>query len=451
MLDDEGRGYLAWDVVIDVLGDGSVGPYRVQIDVVTGEQIAKIPLGSDALSRTIYSANNTTDDLATLLCIEGTTCTDTAAIELRALFGSVYGFWLAQFGRDSFDGAGHTVIGSIRNSDFVSNAGYILSTTGDTPTDPHRFMFGIGDGVNWVPVSTGSSPDFVSHEFAHGVSHAAIGLFFNTGHADANPINEGLSDVFAAVFDWYENGLSANTWKIFEDVYTPAPQYVSKAYRSMSDPVFDGASNDHYLDTPALDAHHRAGILNLAFNRLVVGGGHPHGQSPGIAVPGGGIGMDKASRIFYGALPTLGMAPSFKRLREETADAAADLYPSSSVERDAVQLAWDVVGVPGSPTAPVVVPNVPASPIEVLASCTTAGVNDIYWLPPSSGPTPDNYELQFSLTNSFTNPEQVYFGPEFSQVVVVVSTGWVRVRGCNAMGCGVWRGPKKVPFLQTCP
>lgn len=445
----DGRHHLAWIVELEERSDEGGRPIRLMVDAVDGSLISKRSTTMHALDRSVFSAGNTTNDLATLVCDEASSCGDSAAAELKALLGEVYAFWSDRFGLDSYDGAGAEIIGSIRNSDMGNNAGYIL---GDGSSgNPDRFIFGTGDGSDWESISTGSSADFVSHEFAHGVSHDRIGRGF-TGTDESEAINEGLSDVFAAVFDWHQNGLSTATWGIFDDIYRPGPNYEFKPYRFMANPIADGrGSIDHYSDSPKpSDSHLYAGILNLAFYKLATGGAHPQGQSPGVAVPPGGLGIEVAAEIFFEAMPELGFEPNFEQLRDKTALAAAGLFPNSTYERDAVHLAWDVVGVPGSPVQSAV-PDAPPSPIDVVPSCTHSGWNDVSWNSPESGPPTDFYELEWSLNNSFSNPVNIYTGPELAVLVVIESTSWVRLRACNTVGCSAWRGPKKLTYYEECP
>lgn len=453
-LDGQGKGHLAWELSAQESTDGTAEHFRYLVDSQSGDMLIRRSFASDALNRSIYGSDITTNYSTTSpICGESGSCTDSDAAALKTLFGQVYQFWQSRFGRDSFDGAGRPIIGSLHNLSLTNNAGYHLGVIGSA-TNPDRFLFGTGDGVDWASISTGSSQDFVAHEFAHGVSHASIGRFF-ADDDESEAINEGLSDVFAAAYDAYANGLSSNTWKIFEDIYQPAPSYAPKAYRSMSDPVSDGrGSIDHWGDSHPSDAHLFAGILNLAFNRLVVGGGHPHGQSPGVAVPSPGLGMDEASSIFYKALDAgyVPLSPTFQQLRDATALAATDLHPSSTFERDAVHKAWDVVGVPGSPaqTAPPVVPALPF-PLEIGVYCQNTTMNEVMWLSPESGPPVDYYELQWSQYSNFTSPVLIYSGPELSQTVTINSTSYIRLRACNTMGCSAYRGPKKVTYYQNCP
>jgi len=100
-------------------------------------------------------------------------------------------------------------------------------------------------------------------------------------------------------------------------------------------------SNDHGY------VHLNSGIANLAFYLMAEGGPHPRGKTPYTVV---GIGIDKASHIWYRALTHyFTSTQTFAQARTATEMAANELYPGPT--KTAVSMAWAAVGVGTVPVA----------------------------------------------------------------------------------------------------
>jgi hypothetical protein len=127
----------------------------------------------------------------------------------------------------------------------------------------------------------------------------------------------------------------------------------------MGNPTLDGYSRDYYptrlypgacAPSNANDqcgVHGNSGIANLAFKLLSTGGSHPLGKTS-VVVPA--VDIDLSSRIFYRALRYY-LTPSsdFADAREATVQAAQSIAacsPMKTALADAVNDAWDAVGVP---------------------------------------------------------------------------------------------------------
>jgi len=256
--------------------------------------------------------------------------------------GVVYDFYRTEFGRDSYDGQGSTMISSAHFFVDYNNAAWTGS----------QMVYGDGDGTTFLPLS--QALDIVAHELTHAVTDSTSDLIYR---GESGAINEGMSDIFAAAIEhWQENGrrlaagsvLDPDIWRIGEDVYTPGT--ANDALRDMSDPALEG-DRDNYPDrfvgtSDNFGVHSNSGMINLAFYLLVNGGSHPRGKNPGVVV--NGIGMAKALGIFYRA-QTNYMVPfsNFENVRYATAQAAADVSDAAAIA--SVHAAWDAVGVPGTP------------------------------------------------------------------------------------------------------
>ena len=204
--------------------------------------------------------------------------------------------------------------------------------------------FGDGDGTVYGPTAT---LDMVGHEMQHGVTQFTANLI-NSGESGA--LNESWSDVFGAMLERYAKGESADTWKIFEQCWTP--QIAGDAERYMDTP--HSASNkgltadddpDHYderyLGTQDNGGVHvNSGIPNKVFYLVAKGGTHHRGGSMT------GIGADAAEKIWYKALVSyMTSNTNFRGARTATLNAAAALYGLGSTEYNAVGQAWTLCGV----------------------------------------------------------------------------------------------------------
>jgi len=207
-----------------------------------------------------------------------------------------------------------------------------------------QMVYGDGDGERFGPL--GTATDVVAHELAHGLTNSESGLVYEN---ESGALNEAWSDIFGAGAEaWRDGGVSDNTWKIGEDVYTP--NQPGDALRYMNEPA-RGRSRDYYPDRYVGDLDHggvhiNSGIANLAYYLLAEGGRHPRNQT-GVDVPG--IGIEVAEQIFYRATTTyLTPQSNFEAARVATRQSALDLYDQATA--DAVDLAWCAVGVPGCPS-----------------------------------------------------------------------------------------------------
>jgi hypothetical protein len=203
--------------------------------------------------------------------------------------------------------------------------------------------------------------DVTAHELTHAVTSATANLAYQN---ESGALNEGLSDILAAVCEaWRDGAISADTWLVGEDIFTPA--IAGDALRYMDNPTADkdlypeelGGSRDYYPEryTGTADnggVHLNSGIPNLAFHLLVAGGTHPRSKTA-VTVPG--IGMEKAGQIFYRALTQRFTAnTNLAQGRTLTEAAAEDLYPGCT--KNAVAMAWAAVGVGAAPPADVTPP-----------------------------------------------------------------------------------------------
>ena len=214
----------------------------------------------------------------------------------------------------------------------------------------NRMSYGDGDGTTFSPLTT---IDICGHEMTHGVTERTAGL---TYASESGALNESWSDIMGSMVELYSDGgaVSANTWKIGEDAYTPGTS--GDALRSMSSPNSVG-DPDHYSlrlyqgsCTPSsandnCGVHTNSSISNHAYYLIANGGTN---RVSGIAVTG--IGTSPAERIFYRALTVyMTSSTNFSGARTATLNAATDLYGTGSTQYNGVAQGWCAVGVGACP------------------------------------------------------------------------------------------------------
>ena len=197
--------------------------------------------------------------------------------------GDVYGFYSDHFGRDSLDGAGMSLLSTVRycfHSDYCPYANAYWNGT--------QMVYGEGYA---------SADDVVGHELTHGVTDFESHLFY---YFQSGALSESLSDIFGEYID-LTNGAGNDApgvrWLAGEDLPIGA-------IRSMSNPPAfgdpDKMTSPNY--TLGLDdqggVHTNSGVGNKAAFLMTDGG-----SFDGHTVSG--IGIDKAARVIYEAATTL--------------------------------------------------------------------------------------------------------------------------------------------------
>jgi len=347
---------------LQILVDGKVGrlTWRVQLDTVNAQGERELPnLFIDAQSgelvqqfnnlqstrnRKTYTAGNRTTLPGTLVRSEGQAPVSDAVLnQAHDNAGFTYDFYFARFGRDSYNAAGATIISTAHYSRNYVNAYW----------DGTQMVYGDGDGTQSSPLTV---LDVVGHELTHAVTNTSSNLTYSN---ESGALNEAMSDIFGASIEAYRDGaVSANTWKVGEECWTPAT--AGDALRYMNDPALAG-DYDYYPTryTGTSDnggVHTNSGIANLAFYLMTAGGTHPRGKTTNV-VPALNsnpyTSIEMASAIFYRA-NTVYLTPgsTFGDARGATAQAAADLYGSTAAA--AVNEAWTAVGVAAPPSYTVI-------------------------------------------------------------------------------------------------
>jgi hypothetical protein len=185
-----GFAILAWRIEVT---SATLLPIRelVLADAQRGSVALHFNQVEPARNRLTYTANNTTTLPGNLVCDETNTClsppndSHVAAAHLHA--ADTYNFYFANFGRDSINNAGLTIVSTVRFSSNYQNAFW------------NGTQMVYGDGLGF-PLAD----DVVGHELTHGVTQYTSNLFY---YYQSGAINESLSDVFGEFVDLTRQGL----------------------------------------------------------------------------------------------------------------------------------------------------------------------------------------------------------------------------------------------------
>jgi vibriolysin len=190
--------------------------------------------------------------------------------------------------------------------------------------------------------------DVVGHEITHAVTERSSGLTYAN---ESGALNEAMSDIFGAAIEAYRDGaVSANTWKVGEECWTPATP--GDSLRQMDDPAVYGDYDywpTRYTGTSDNGGvHWNSGIANLAFALAVKGGTHPRGKTS-VAVTALSsnalTSIQMAAAIFYRAnTQCLTAGSTFQDANGCTQAAATALYGAAAA--GTIASAWAAVGVP---------------------------------------------------------------------------------------------------------
>ena len=294
----------------------------------------------------IYNNNNTgpSGTLTPATSTSQFSFSDPEAASALYCLGKTYDFYQSEFGRNSYDNAGASMIGFVRYAEVAGKPMQNAFWNGS-------FMaFGSADKF-------AGAIDVVAHEMTHAVVQKTADLVYEN---QSGALNESIADIMGEGAEWKSTGSS--DWKL-GSVLGPGMQRDMISPETCGQPStmssFVRTSTDHG------GVHTNSGIPNHAFYLLVEG------------LPGGGIGRSKAHQIFYRTLTTkLSKNSDFQDLRAGAVLSAKELYGAGSAESLKVMAAFDAVEI-YDPA--IVVSDVPDQYTPV------AGTDSYVFLYPSSG------------------------------------------------------------------
>jgi Zn-dependent metalloprotease len=288
------------------------------------------PRPSAGLLRTISTAGGQETLPGTLVRGEGDPPTgDAAADEAYDGFGATYALFSEAYGRDSIDGAGLPLQGTVHYGTKYDNAFW----------DGTRMVFGDGDGELFGRFTR--ALDVIGHELTHGVTEKDAGLAYD---GQSGALNESMSDVFGSLVKQHalRQEAAAADWLIGAGLFTAAVQGV--ALRSMKAP--GTAYDDDVLGKDPQPAHMDGFVTTTEDN----GGVHLNSGIPNrafylVATALGGYAWERAGAIWYATLTGPDMSPTidFAGFAAATLGTAQKAFGAPEVE--AVRAAWTEVGV----------------------------------------------------------------------------------------------------------
>lgn len=278
---------LVWQMEITAQKDLPIREF-IAIDARRGLIVLHFNQVPHARDRLTYdAANNAATALpGALVCNEANpTCSGatTDAVYAHKYAGNTYDYYWSTFGRDGIDGAGMTMISTVRYCEAGSNCPYANAFW-----NGQQMVYGQGYAVG---------EDVVAHELTHGVTEHESHLFY---YYQAGAINESLSDIFGEFVQQSDSTgtvTPATKWLLGEDLSIGA-------IRKLSDPTAFGdpdkmtSSNYATAIGDRGGVHTNSGVSNKAAF-LMTDGGTFNGKTMT------GLGKTKVAKIFYEAQTNL--------------------------------------------------------------------------------------------------------------------------------------------------
>ncbi|MFT4224901.1 protealysin inhibitor emfourin [Micropruina sp.] len=345
-----------------LLTDQSLRDGRGAQQPAAGYPRTAVSVGEAAPRREISTANNTETLPGTVVRREGDAATgDLAADEAYDGFGATWELFHDAYARDSIDGAGMLLPGTVHYGRSYDNAFW----------DGERMVFGDGDGQIFGRFT--ASLEVIGHELTHGVTERTAGLIYS---GQPGALNEHISDVFGSLVKQRHLGqdAAAADWLIGADLLLPGVDGV--ALRSMIAP--GTAYDDPRLGKDPQPDHMDRFVTTTDDNGGVhINSGIPNRAFALAARAIGGQAWVGAGQVWYDVLTggQLDARADFARFAALTIDAAKTRFGDGSPELTAIAEGWQQVGVTAASTEPGPVP--PAATDAELLLRRTGGVTGV--------------------------------------------------------------------------
>ncbi len=289
---------LAWVVQLRDLRAPARNLYVV--DARSGRVVRTVHLLETARDRRTYSANGSETLPGTLKRSEGDPPTGDADVDnAHDGVGATYDYYANTHGRDSYDGAGATLIATAHYGVGFQNAFW----------DGAQMVYGDG-----FPVK-----DVTAHELTHAVTERTANLEYLW---QSGALNESFSDIFGAMVD-------RDDWTMGEDLPIGAIRDLENPGR-FGDPA--NASEWVVTCDDNAGVHTNSTINSKAAVNLATA-----------------TSREVAEKVFYRTLTTyLQPTSTFEDARAAAIQAATDLFGAGSAEVTATTDAYNAVGVDGN-------------------------------------------------------------------------------------------------------
>ncbi len=281
--------------------------------------------------RVVFDAHHTEDVPGTRILDETSPRSrDLMAREAFAAAGATFDFYAEAYGRNSLDGRGLRLEGSIHYAKKFDNAFWNGS----------EMVYGDGDGEIFFRFTR--CLEIIGHELTHGVIQYSAALEYS---GQAGALNESLADVFGSLVKQHHLGQSADQadWLVGADLLRPGVKGV--ALRSLKSP--GTAYDDPVLGRDRQPAHMRDFVRTAEDNGGVhINSGIPNKAFYETASRLGGHAWETAGWIWYQTLiARLHPRSSFRHAAQQTLAVATERFGAQSREAHAVRDAWETVGV----------------------------------------------------------------------------------------------------------
>lgn len=286
--------------------------------------------------RLLYDARGRDQLPGTLVRSEGQPAVADAAVnEAYDHAGSTFDFYDTVFRRNSLDGNGLTLVGTVHVGE-SDGRGHFVSLD-NAFWDGKQMAYGDGDGVIFQRFTR--SLDVVGHELTHGVQSYTSNLEYE---GQSGALNEHFADVFGILVRQWKNRETAagSDWLIGREVLVPAP--TRRGVRDMQHPGTAFVS-DPYLGTDPQPEH----MSKLYDGRSDNGGVHINSGIPNrafvlAAKAMGGNAWDVTGRIWFDTMLRLSKRAQFQECAEASVEVASRIGDDAA---RAVSRAWANVGV----------------------------------------------------------------------------------------------------------
>ncbi len=328
---------------------------------------------------------------------------DAVAVSAHYNVGKVFEYFYNTHNRRGIDGDGGTIYSIVH----VTYKGQSME---NAYWNGKVMAYGDG-GQSFKPLA--GALDVAAHEMTHGVIERTVKLEYKF---QSGALNESLADIFGAMVD-------RDDWKMGEDVVKTS-SYPSGALRDLADPHNGGSS----LNDPGWQPAHMNEYVNLTIDQDN-GGVHVNSGIPNKAayLMATAIGRDKTEKIYYRVLDAryLNSQSNFVDMRNACIQAAKDLYGNNSTEVQAVQNAFDQVGITGQGSTPD--PELP--PVQGDQWFIAIGVDDYLPYLIKSDVSQINTLTQTQVYPNSSNP--VTITDDGSTIFFVDINNYIRMIGSN--------------------
>lgn len=261
--------------------------------------------------------------ILSIVTSENNVWTDPVSVSAHSNMGIVFEYFYTVHGRRAIDNQGSTIMSIIH----VTKSGQPMD---DACWNGAFLVYGDGN-VACKPLAGGL--DVSTHEMTHGVTQYSVGLAYKF---QSGALDESLSDVFGVMVD-------RDDWRIGEDI-AKTNYYRSGALRDLRDPHNGGVTAmDHGWQPAHMNEYVELGISDDN------GGVHINSGIPNRAcyLIGSSIGKEKTEKIYYRILEAgyLNTQSNFVDMRLAAVQAAKDLYGENTPEVNAVNAAFEAVGI----------------------------------------------------------------------------------------------------------